>query len=80
LRSRQPGDRFSPLGLKGRSKKVNEFMIDKKIAANLRDHIPLMVSNHQIVWICGYRPAEQARISDITQQVVHLKFESIHSD
>lgn len=80
LRARRPGDRFSPLGLQGRSKKVNEFMIDEKIPASLRDRIPLVVSNQQIVWICGYRPAEQARISDTTRQVVHLKFESINSD
>jgi tRNA(Ile)-lysidine synthase len=80
LRSRRPGDRFFPLGLNGRSKKVNEFMIDQKIPANLRDRIPLVVSNQQIIWICGYRPAEQARISDTTRQVVHLKFESINSD
>jgi tRNA(Ile)-lysidine synthase len=79
LRSRQPGDRFYPLGMGGRSKKLKEFMIDEKIPANWRDHIPLLVSNGRILWVCGYRPDEQARIQDGTQQIAHFKFERTDS-
>lgn len=75
LRTRQPGDIFFPLGLGGHRKKINEFMIDEKIPAGRRSHIPLLVANEQVVWVCGYRPAEQARIRPNTQRVLHLRFE-----
>jgi len=75
LRSRQPGDIFHPLGMSGHRKKVNEFMIDEKIPAGQRDQIPLLVADQQILWICGYRPDEQARIRRTTQQIAHFEFE-----
>jgi tRNA(Ile)-lysidine synthase len=46
LRNRRPGDRF------GR-KKLKDLLIDRKIAAELRDRIPLLVWNGEIVWVGG---------------------------
>jgi tRNA(Ile)-lysidine synthase len=76
LRPRRPGDRFCPLGMGGRSKRVNEFMINEKIPASWREHIPLLVNGEgTIVWVCGWRPDERACVTDSTQQVVWLRFE-----
>jgi tRNA(Ile)-lysidine synthase len=75
LRPRRPGDVFQPLGMPDQRKKVNEFMIDQKIPADQRDQIPLLVAGQQILWICGYRPDERARIRRTTQQIAHFKFE-----
>ena len=36
---------------------------------------PLLVAGRQILWICGYRPDERARIRRTTQQIAHFKFE-----
>lgn len=47
LRTRKAGDRFKPLGLAG-SKKLKDWMIDKKIPQHLRDNIPLLVVNGEI--------------------------------
>jgi tRNA(Ile)-lysidine synthase len=77
LRPRRPGDTFSPLGLGGHTKKVNEFMIDQKIPADQRHHIPLLVANDQVLWVCGWRLDERARLRSSTRQVLHLKFELI---
>ncbi|MEM7343692.1 MAG: tRNA lysidine(34) synthetase TilS [Chloroflexota bacterium] len=76
LRSRQPGDRFAPLGLDGRHQKVKTFMINEKIPADQRASIPMLVSGDQILWVCGYRPAEGTGISAATERVLQLKFES----
>jgi tRNA(Ile)-lysidine synthase len=76
LRTRRPGDVFQPFGMKGHTKKVNEFMINEKIPARRRDNIPLLVSDNRIVWVCGYRPDERARLGPETNRVLHLKFES----
>ena len=77
LRSRQPGDTFYPLGMVGHRKKVNEFMINEKIPAGWRKHIPLLVSQDRILWVCGYRPDERAALQANTRQVFHLKFEPL---
>jgi len=76
LRPRRPGDRFRPLGMGGRAKRLNEFMINEKIPAPWRAHIPLLVNEaDQIVWVCGWRPDEHARVTESTQQVVWFHFE-----
>jgi tRNA(Ile)-lysidine synthase len=75
LRPRLPGDTFCPLGMGDRRKKVNEFMIDRKIPAEWRPHIPLLVAGGQVLWVCGYRPDDRAAIRPTTHRVIHLKFE-----
>jgi len=75
LRSRLPGDRFCPLGMGGRGKRVNEFMINEKIPAAWRKHIPLLVNQDgEIVWVCGWRVDERACVTGDTQQVMWLRF------
>jgi tRNA(Ile)-lysidine synthase len=76
LRRRRTGDRFCPFGLAGRSQRLNEFMINVKIPAAWREHIPLLVNAaDQIVWVCGWRPDERARVTAVSGEVVHLRFE-----
>jgi tRNA(Ile)-lysidine synthase len=75
LRRRQPGDRFFPFGLGGHSKRLNEFMINAKIPLAWRAHIPLLVNDAgQIVWVCGWRPDERARVTPTTREVVRFRF------
>jgi tRNA(Ile)-lysidine synthase len=76
LRRRRTGDRFCPFGLGGRSKRVNEFMINAKIPVAWREYIPLLVNDaDQIVWVCGWRPDERARVTPATRAMVHVRFE-----
>ncbi|MDM8521462.1 tRNA lysidine(34) synthetase TilS [Anaerolineales bacterium HSG6] len=74
LRSRLPGDKFSPLGLQGRHQKIKTFMANVKIPTSQRDYVPLLVANKQILWICGYRLAERVAVTSKTKQLTHLKF------
>lgn len=75
LRPRRLGDRFCPFGMGGRSKRVNEFMINEKIPASWRNHIPLMVNEAgEVVWVCGWRVDERARVTTDTQRVAWLRF------
>jgi tRNA(Ile)-lysidine synthase len=75
LRTRQPGDLFCPFGLGGHQKKVNEFMIDQKIPAARRGHMPLLAANDRVLWVCGYRPDERGRVTAASRQVIHFIFE-----
>jgi tRNA(Ile)-lysidine synthetase-like protein len=50
LRARQPGDRFQPHGMGGRSQKLSDTLINAHIPAQWRDKIPLLTVNDQIAW------------------------------
>jgi tRNA(Ile)-lysidine synthase len=75
LRSRQPGDIFHPFGLNGRRQKLKDFMINQKIPADRRNHIPLLVSEKgQICWICGWRIDHRCRVTAKTERVLAIEF------
>lgn len=64
VRNRRPGDRFHPLGAPG-SKTLKDFLIDRKIAAELRDRLPLLVWNDEIVWVAGVEVSERFKVSTL---------------
>lgn len=61
VRTRQPGDRFKPLGMH-REKKLQDFFTDSKVPRDWRDRIPLLVSGQGIAWVVGHRIAEWAKV------------------
>jgi tRNA(Ile)-lysidine synthetase-like protein len=46
VRIRKDGDRFSPLGMQSRSRKLKTFFNEEKVPAGLRDSLPIVVSCH----------------------------------
>ncbi len=60
LRTRRPGDRFQPRGLRGHHKSVKAYMIDARVPRAWRDHIPLLDSEAGILWVVGWRASELA--------------------
>jgi tRNA(Ile)-lysidine synthase len=73
VRSRRPGDRFRPLGQKGR-KKLQDFLVDRKIPREMRDSLPLVVDGHdRIVWVVGQSVAEDFRVTEASRGVILLK-------
>ncbi|MBE2220224.1 MAG: tRNA lysidine(34) synthetase TilS [Anaerolineae bacterium] len=73
VRTREPGERFQPLGMNGRSTKVKEFMIDRKIGARWREAWPLVASGSQLVWIAGHGMDERMKITEETSSIVQLQ-------
>ena len=74
LRTRLPGDRIAPQGLGGHTMKLNELMINTKTPRAARDRMPLLVCGERIVWACGLRIDEHARVTPATRHVLHLRF------
>ena len=62
VRTRQPGDRFQPLGMTG-EKKLQDFLTDAKVPREWRDRVPLLVARRGIAWVVGYRIAHWARVT-----------------
>jgi tRNA(Ile)-lysidine synthase len=74
VRSRRPGDRFRPKGLAGRSRKLQDVLVDEKVPRAERDLLPLVVdANDRIVWIAGHAVGEDFGVTEPSQAVIFLK-------
>lgn len=73
VRSRQPGDRMEPLGLKG-TKKVKDMFIDAKIPPDVRRTVPhVLDATGRILWIPGVRRSAHAPVTEQTARVLVMK-------
>ncbi|MBP2634283.1 MAG: tilS [Firmicutes bacterium] len=72
VRSRLPGDRFRPRGLNGR-KKLKEFFIDQKVPEAVRDQVPIIADQREILWVAGLRPSEHCQITTTTKKILQLR-------
>lgn len=72
VRNIKAGDRFSPLGLKG-SKKISEFLTDKKVKSWQKAEIPLICDQTGIIWLAGYEIAERVKIDPNSKEVIKIE-------
>jgi len=59
VRAWQAGDRFFPHGMKGKSKKLQDFFTDRKVVRHERGKVPLLVAPEGILWVVGMRQDER---------------------
>ena len=71
IRSRKEGDRYQPFGATG-TKKIKDIFIDEKVPPALRDFIPIISTSTDIVYLGGYRIAENVRITKETENAYKL--------
>jgi tRNA(Ile)-lysidine synthase len=74
LRNYQPGDRFTPLGVKG-SQKVKKFFIDHKIPRDQRQRCLMLLSGNRIAWVVGHRIGEQFRVAPETRRILKIELQ-----
>jgi len=72
LRNRRKGDKFIPLGMKGK-KKLKDFLIDEKIPGFKRDMIPVITSGDDILWVVGMRIDERFKVTGESKNIVHME-------
>ncbi|OQY04678.1 MAG: tRNA lysidine(34) synthetase TilS [Desulfobacteraceae bacterium 4572_123] len=68
VRPPRPGDRFTPLGMKG-SQKLKKYFINHKTPRYERTRCPLLVSHDKIIWVPGHRIDESVKVTKTTQKV-----------
>ncbi|MFC1494125.1 tRNA lysidine(34) synthetase TilS [Thermodesulfobacteriota bacterium] len=69
VRNYEPGDRFIPLGMKGR-KKVKDYFIDMKVPLRDRKLAPILLFDDKIVWICGHRIDDRFKMTPDTKTIL----------
>jgi len=72
LRTRLPGDRFQPTGMRG-TKKIKEIFIDEKVPERIRDGIPLLACGDELAWVVGYRVGERFKVRPSTAKILRIK-------
>ena len=73
VRTREAGDRFYPRGMEG-AKKLKDFFIDKKIARDQRDTIPIFCDAlGRIFWVGGLRGSRNAEVTADTTHYLILR-------
>ncbi|MCX7942138.1 MAG: tRNA lysidine(34) synthetase TilS [Dictyoglomaceae bacterium] len=75
IRTWKEGDRFKPFGLEGRSKKLQDFFVDKKIPRFKRNIVPLVLGKDEILWIVGIGRSDLAKIDENTKIILSIKVE-----
>ena len=70
-RGRMEGDRYQPLGLSSPAK-VSDMLINRKVPLELRENIPVVILNGEIVWIPSIPPNELFRLNGPTKGALRL--------
>jgi tRNA(Ile)-lysidine synthase len=70
-RGRVDGDRYQPLGSPG-SAKLSDLLINRKIPAEKREALPVVLAGSAILWVPGLPPAESARLLGPTKGALRL--------
>jgi tRNA(Ile)-lysidine synthase len=73
VRTMQAGDRFQPLGMGGKSVKLQDFFVNAKLPRRIRKNWPLLVVDDEIAWVMGMRLAQPFRVTDKTKHAVRLQ-------
>ena len=72
LRTRRDGDRIRPLGCGERL--LSDVLTDRKIDRPLRETLPLVAKEGQILWAVGICISEDAKLTQDTANAVLLEW------
>ena len=65
IRFRQPGDVFEKFG--GGTKSLNDYLIDKKVPTRLRNVLPVLAVNNEILVVFGLEISDKVKIDNETK-------------
>ncbi len=71
LRKWKTGDKFQPLGMKGK-KKISDFLTDIKIPSHERADVYVIENNNEIIWVVGYRISDKVKIKNNSRKKAKL--------
>ena len=68
-----PGDKFQPLGMNGRHRKLQDFFSDLKLNRFEKENIAVVKSAGEICWVAGFRISEKFKLRSSTKKIARLK-------
>lgn len=74
LRTRQKGD-YIIINSKGDKQSLNRYFINEKVPGKLRDRTTVLADGHRILWVVGFRMAEDVKVDENTNTMLIVKRE-----
>jgi tRNA(Ile)-lysidine synthase len=71
IRSRQPGDRYRPLGAPGH-RKLQDVLVDRKVPRAARDRVPLLTAGGHLAWVAGHGIDHDFRITGASSSALRV--------
>jgi tRNA(Ile)-lysidine synthase len=72
VRSRQPGDRYRPLGAPG-ARKLQDVLVDRKVPRAVRDRVPLLTAGGSLAWVAGHGIAHDFRLTAASVSALRVR-------
>lgn len=69
----KPGDKFQPLGMKGKHQKLQDFFSNQKLNRFEKEEILVVKSAGRICWIADFRLSENFKLTETTSKTCILK-------
>ena len=71
IRLWREGDTFQSLGMNGHQK-VSDFLINNKVNQFEKEKQHVLISNNEIIWICGLRISDKIKVTNDTTEFAYL--------
>ncbi len=72
IRYRKDGDIFTPFG--GGTKKLKEYLIDKKIPLSKRDYLPLVCVENKVLCVLGVEISDEIKITENSKNCLLIRY------
>lgn len=74
IRTRERGD-YLIINASGGRKKIKDYFIDCKVPREIRDEIPLLCMEQEVLWVVGYRIGENFKVDAHTKEILEVTYE-----
>ena len=71
IRFKRDGDRFKKFG--GGTKSLGDYFTDKKIPLWVRDKIPLIATDSEVLAVCGVEISDKIKITENTKKIAYVE-------
>lgn len=76
----RPGDHFQPIGMNGKSKKIQDYLVDLKLEQHEKNKVKVLRSKEHIIWLVGHRLDERVKLNPETKEIFRLSFKPLLVD
>jgi tRNA(Ile)-lysidine synthase len=74
IRSIEQGDAFQPLGMPGKTKKIQDLLVDRKLERHEKDRTLVLTNPQHIIWVIDQQLDDRAKVKAVEKEIFLLKF------